>query len=468
MKRLNKLNLTILLFLIAIFITTPINALRAFNITAPILTGIQQNTDNKTFLLTGVTDKNTEILIYIDGSFIGEAKIVNSDYENNTFNYLLPTNIEQGAHIIKALAKDKTSLVLSIFSNELEYFVSTLPAPTLIEPNTTTITSNVKPYIKGLIPSGTFARIYIDGVYNGKTDILEHSSGTANFAYKPFLNLKPGHHTAWAITEDENGKKSEISNILNFEIKNLYPAPILLNPVTIKNEISEKKYIVGLAKNDSKIKVYIDQKLYGEFLVKNDDSGTANFAYSLPINMHTGSHIIYTTATDYRGKESLWSNIIRLNNITALTPRITEEGVSEKNDQINTNNSNDITSSTKNTEEKKETTTPSKTEPQKTIPESTIKNENNGKDNHLKEDKDDNISDLIEKNINEEDKIEINEKEESTGMINEKQEEQSQLRLNLIIFIVFLISVIAWIFWVNRELIKEKKEEDQNKQNSNK
>lgn len=434
MKRLNKFFPAILLMLLISAVIAPISLVNAFNyVETPTIISIQQNSENDTLMITGTCFENTEVMIYIDGTFVGEANISPSDTIINQFNYIIPSELEEGSHFAKALAKDKTSLVLSTFSNELEFFVHSLPAPTMIEPTETTITGNVKPYIKGLLPSGTFARIYIDGIYNGKTEILEHRSGTANFAYKPFLNLEPGYHTAWAVTETENGKKSKISNVLNFKIENPYPAPVLFNPVVSQNQ----QFIVGLAKNDSKIKVFIDQRLYGEFLVKNHESGTANFAYIAPSNISNGAHIIFTTATDSRGKESVWSNIVKINTISAPTPRITDQAVSEEVAVAPVITPNTTTNEVQSNEQK----------------------ENTQEQNIKTEEKSD-ISELIEDKINEDQQIKINEKEAETGLIDENKDQQSKLRWNLIIFIVFLVSVIAWIFWVNRELIKEKKEQE--------
>ena len=89
----------------------------------------------------------------------------------------------------------------------------------MIEPGESAITDKVKPLIKGLTVNGTFVRVYIDGIYNGKTEILTDNSGVANFAFRPFLNLKVGQHTVWAIAEDEDGSKSSPSNVLKFSIE---------------------------------------------------------------------------------------------------------------------------------------------------------------------------------------------------------------------------------------------------------
>lgn len=52
----------------------------------------------------------------------------------------------------------------------------------------------------------------------------------------------------------------------------------------------------------------------------------------------------------------------------------------------------------------------------------------------------------------------------TTGIISETKEQLSKIKLNIFIFLIFLAAVIAWIIWVNRELIKEKQEEN-NKDN---
>src|SRR3989339_656141 len=113
------------------------------------------------------------------------------------------------------------------------------PAPTLILPDASLKTSKPKPAITGLTANKTEVYIYIDGIYNGKTNILTHESGAANFSYLPFLNLKIGKHQIWAVAKDEQGNKSKISNILTFTIEEHFPAPTLIK--IIKNTEQELK-----------------------------------------------------------------------------------------------------------------------------------------------------------------------------------------------------------------------------------
>ncbi len=292
-------------------------------------------------------------------------------------------------------------------------------------PNENTVTAKVKPIITGLSKSGSFVHIFIDGIYNGKTNDLEHISGTANFAYKPFLNLSVGEHSVYAIAEDEYGRKSLPSKTLTFNIEEQFPAPTLFQPVINTKTNHLKPFVVGLAKNNAKVKVYIDHVLNGEFLPNSHESGTANFAYKPFSNLSVGKHFLYVTATDERGKESPWSNIVYFD--VGGTGQITPEAVTEENKEPIVKGEELVPS------EKEKDTDKSMT------------------------------AEVEEKDLEEiEDFLKPNKEEgkELGGLINEEKERQGKLKLNLVIFIFFLLAVIVWIFWVNRELIKEKREEN--------
>ena len=328
---------------------------------------------------------------------------------------------------IKVVLFSLICLVGAFFVSTIDVYAQaqTIPAPTMIEPDESVISGKVKPLIKGLIVDGTLARVYIDGVYNGKTEILAHDSGTANFAYKPFLNLAVGEHTAWAIAEDETGQKSCPSNMLKFRIEQPMPAPTIFSPVASAKTAHNRPFIVGLAKNNSLIKVFIGHKLNGQFQITNHESGTANFAYQPFQGLTKGRHLAYITATDNRGKESCWSNIVYFT--------VKQSAI----DQITAGETIEIVAEIKEIESDEE--------------ESAVVF---SKDADIDEDQtveiiDNEIQQIIEDGIEEE--------EASVGLINEDKEKQGKLNTNLIVFIVFLFGIIAWIFWVNRELIKERR-----------
>ncbi|MDP2752884.1 MAG: hypothetical protein Q8P40_00600 [Nitrospirota bacterium] len=323
----------------------------------------------------------------------------------------------------------------------------TIPAPTMIEPNENTATGRPKPLIKGLTINGTFVRVYIDGVYNGKTDILTHSSGAANFAYQPFLNLSVGQHTAWAMAEDEAGGKSGVSNILNFRIEKPMPAPTIFAPVVNGNTSYNRPFIAGLAKNNSLIKIFIDHKLDGQFTITNHQSGAASFAYSPYLPLTGGGHLAYAVAIDNRGKESKWSNIVYFAVKQPAAPPLArggaeiEEPESEQEEPAVIISPQEAAVEEIEVEELKEEETARETEvvsgEEKTQAEEKIADEE--------------IQKIIAEGIEKE--------KPKEGLINEDKEKQGKLNLSLIIFIVFLLAVAGWIFWVNRELIKEKRKQ---------
>ena len=439
-----KMNIKHLLFLLVVlifFVFIPISFLYAKTGNAPIIISVEQMGGEylNRPLIKGLTPLNTEVMVYIDGVYTGEAHVNEENTQTNNFYFQPVEAIDPGEHIVSAVAKDKTSLALSSFSNEIAFNTNhLLPAPTLIEPNEDTITGCVKPLIKGLTHNNTLVHVFIDGIYNGKTGILKHESGTANFAYKPFLNLNVGKHTAWTVAEDLVGKKSEKSNVLYFTIKEPLPAPIVYSPVVNSNTVYNRPFIVGLAKNDLIINVYIDHKLNGSFKVKNHESGTANFAYKPFLSLSSGNHLVYITAKDVQEKESRWSNLIYFNIARPIAPAISPEAAVEepivKSDEIEV-----------------------KGEPDSFFkePVSPPEESESGQIDILDEEAattDDEVMDEIGEILQQPEPG-----EEETGAINETKERQSKLNLNLIIFILFLVAIIIWIFWVNRELIKERR-----------
>lgn len=362
-------------------------------------------------IVVGLTSKDTDVYVYVDGKFSGVAKVNESKTETNNFYYQPVVPITSGEHTIFAVAKNKKTKVLSSYSVSKSISVATLVAPTVFQPNEDTKTGNPKPLISGLTKSGTRVLIYIDGVYNGKTEVTNHVSGAAGFVYKPFLNLGIGRHTYFAIAETVNGVKGEKSRVVSFNIEKKFPAPTLLK--------FNKAKITGLAKNNSRIRIFIDKKLKTEFKVVNHKSGTANFAYTLQQPLTNGAHVVYAVSIDERGKESIWSNVKNLNIVPVVKvvakkgevnkPTITKEAASES-----------VKPATEN-----------------------------------KAGQQVNDEDVLSKILSASTSASV---ASGTGLIDEAKNSQSKLKLNLIIFILFLVALISWIFWVNRELIKEKQE----------
>ena len=349
-----------------------------------------------------------------------------------------------GMHTAMAVAKDPTSLVLSTPSVEINFEIDALPAPTLIKPAEKDVFNQNKPVIIGLTAKNTFIRVFIDGIYNGMTDIVSHESGTANFSYRPTTDLTPGRHEIQAIAENKFSNQSNKSEIREFFIELPMPAPTLLKPID-NSEISvSQPFIIGLAKNNSNVKIFIDEKLDREFKVKNHDSGTANFAYLLSKPLTKGQHSVYTTAIDDRGKESQQSNIvhfvIKQPNIAQAVQEDRQGAVSvieEKSDKIG----KPIVISEKNGEvEKAKVEIVEEVEKVKVeiVGSETSQSGTSGYEADL-------------------DKT----GERDGGIVNENEIKQSKFRIDSAIFLLFFLGILGWLFWVNRELVKEKREQNQ-------
>lgn len=378
------------------------------------------------FYIKGLTPANTNVLVYINGTYVKNADISSEKTDSDSFYYENSEILTGDNCWVMLIAQDKNSLVLSPPA-ETKYFFPSLPAPTLVGPSKENVLGGPKPKITGLSASQSFVHIYIDGVYNGHTELLSHESGTANFAYTPFLNLKPGPHEFQAVAEDRAGRKSKISEVLEFKIEERMPAPTLFEPVILEDD-SSQPFIVGLAKNSSFVKIYIDHKLIEKFLVKNHESSTANFAYKPAQPLVRGNHLIYATAVDSRGKESQWSNIVYF---LARQP-IIADSAEEENIEVVVENKEE------NLVEKNDA--PAVASPSGDVQKEIINSENdNGKIDEQQ---------TVAETVN-------------SGAINESKQKQNRLSPNLVVFIIFLLGIIGWILWVNRELAKERREQEE-------
>jgi len=489
----------LLFFVSLILLFFQVSLVSANQVNAPTILTSESKRDimgaGKPFFI-GLTEANTEVLVYVNGTYDKMATVNISGTETDNFYYQYDGELLTGSNEFKFIARDKTSQVLSPPVN-IEYSIDPLPAPTLVGPDEDDVISQVKPNITGLTVSNTLVHIYIDGVYNGKTETVKHNSGTADFVYKPFLNLAVGWHEVIAMAEDLSGNQSQMSESIKFRVREPMPAPTLFTPIVNNNTTNTRPFIPGLAKNDSVIKVFIDHKLDGEFRVLNRQSGSASFAYQPFLNLSRGNHLVYATATDNDGKESKWSNIIYFNvlapAITVSAQEVKSETVAKIEEPVIDKESLAFISPNKGVVEGKPAVDAKDLEPvdlkespqtQPEDPFAELLKKDESKDKPEDKPQDLEAEDLetieqpkdqevvmtpegtIEESISDEDIKKIIEEaaedeEGESGLISEDEKGISKLNINLIIFIAFLLGVIIWIFWVNRELIKERKKQNE-------
>ena len=311
--------------------------------------------------------------------------------------------------------------------------------------------------MSGATPFNTQALIYLDGTFIGyaaneageaaglncfDSQTVEPACDSQwNFLYQDQEKLFIGEHKIMAVAQDRtslvlSAPSTEIKFLIKEPVVEDFineppmPAPTILPPVVNQNTSSTQPFIVGLAKNDSNIKIFIDEKLYGEFAVKNHQSGTANFAFRSTA-LARGSHQVYAIAMDERGKVSGQSNIINFQvRVSAIA-----QAVSEDNSQAVAVENND----------------PGiiKAEPAPVISAITEEAKNVQTENQPA------FTERV-KNI-----FKRQDKKAGPMMINESRRNQTGLQLGVLFFVLFFIVLIAWLLWVNRELVRERQKQNQ-------
>lgn len=434
--------------------------------------------------LTGTAPARSEVLIYLDGNLVGqtEARSLTKPEAVSVcsgsaaggvecgsswyFQYQGTQKLADGSHVVMAVTQDKTSLVLSAPTSEIKFTVNALPAPTLIAPNEKTATADLKPLITGLTRDNSLVKIFIDGAYDGETSLLEDESGTANFAYRPVLDLTRGFHKIYALAQNNAGQTSPKSEVLNFKIELPFPAPTIFQPVVNRQTSLSRPFMVGLAKNDSKIKIYIDKKYHGELTVKNHPSGTANFAFKPVVALARGAHSVYAVAVDKRGKKSGWSNLVNFstkNSAIAQSAQEERKGVVVKTKEppkpveiksepaVISKSSGAVLERT-GVKPAVEAQGPAVAEEKPASAEAGLEDKEKAIKQELK-DKEKAALEKVKSLIG----AGAAETKSDRGMINEGKQNQGRLKLSVIIFILFLVGVVAWLLWVNRELVKERR-----------
>lgn len=459
----NKLFKGIFIFgIIAILFFLPNKLAHAAGVKKPMVVDVvNKDEDTARPLIVGLNESGTDVKVYLNDSFVGQAHVNEGEGETSNFYFQPHYNLSQGENKFKFVAVNKESGQVSEYSEELVFKVGDLSAPTIISPNEETITAKVKPIITGLTKSGTRVLVYVDGVYNGKTEILTHESGVANFAYKPFLNLAPGKHSIWMVAKDATGRKSKISNIQYFDIELPLPPVTLLR--VVKNDFNERQpFVVGLAKNDLYVKIYVDHKLDGKFKVKNNESGTANFYYKVKTPLNYGKHLVYAVTEDERGKESVWSNFVTTNIVRKIEPSISDTAVNDTGEEqdkkrmVESKLDDSVGSGEVNGNNN---VAPSEVVDEQQTDKNTMDNKAD-KETDNKEVKDDVLEDIINQEIS------TSSNKSESGLVNEDNDPQGK-SWSVFIFTLFLLAIIAWIFWVNKELIREKSKDEKDDKSGN-
>jgi hypothetical protein len=172
-------------------------------------------------VITGLTENNTQVEVFIDGQLNGMATVKEDEKGTASFAYVPFLPLEPGNHTIAVTAVDEDSSTASLMSKETSFIVEEpYPAPTLFQPVVNNKTVSTKPFITGLAVNDSLVKVFIDGELNGQFKVENHESGIASFAYQPFLDLDPTtKHLVHVTAVSSQGKESVYSNAVGFFVK---------------------------------------------------------------------------------------------------------------------------------------------------------------------------------------------------------------------------------------------------------
>jgi hypothetical protein len=193
--------------------------------------------------------------------------------------------------------------------------------------------------VKGLVKPNNLVLIYINGKYYGFAKNTTNDPEIDSFSYlSPVIKNNPNHeYKVFAISrnpenfEMSSQTESAVSTII--EPSSLVtankPKPSVLKPsittkevkkeevvsaptlITPTGNIGEYKPIIsGFSKNQTEVKIFIDNVLETKFWVLDQESGNANFRYTPEKELPRGVHFTYAIATNKNGIESKKSNFL--------------------------------------------------------------------------------------------------------------------------------------------------------------
>lgn len=270
--------------------------------------------------------------------------------------------------------------------------------------------------VKGLVKPGHEALIYINGSYNGLANI---SQGNTDFSLFNYLspNIKDANNTEVSVIARNqetrlfsSPSQAHVNSIIEKTVlsqpapketisptKHVILAPILKTPKQKDCEISP--YISGFSKNQTTVKIFIDNKPYASLPATSKVAESAFFSYTPSVSLDRGQHFVYAIAEDKNGNTSPRSNLLTF---CISAPQTISTSTPEERELISDSN-----------------TTPALDDPNLVFQ-----------------------------------KTKFQEKATTSKAL------ASGVKINLFLFELFVLIVIIWIVFVNKELLEDNKSQE--------
>lgn len=194
-----------------IFLTTPLLNLSANSPRIPVISDLNPGIKNfEEPFVSGFSDLGTNILVYINGNYSGDAKIVTANNINNFYFYLssLPP---EGVNNIFLIARDMNG-VLSPPTKQIDFLIT----HRLETPKVLNIENHPTFKINGQSLNENFIDFYLDNNLH-KTIYIERN-GKNTFYFKPEA-ISDGNHSIYFMARDAVGRKSPASTVTSFTYK---------------------------------------------------------------------------------------------------------------------------------------------------------------------------------------------------------------------------------------------------------
>jgi len=266
-------------------------------------------------LITGVTQNDTEVAVYIDGAFNGKATVVNDASGTANWYYYPFLDLTTGWHTLQARAENPVSGLRSEASDLTKFEVVDPNAPvdavapyvpTLVLPVHGLVTEELRPVVTGVVQNDMLVTVYVDGVYHGNATVTNDESGIGSFAYVPVRDLEAGWHKIKVRAEDpDTALYSGWSEEHKIKVLAPTPAPTLLTPVVNGDTTWEKPWVIGYTHAGTEVAVYIDGEFNGFATIEViEGKEVLHFTYLPYLDLSAGWHKVWVTAKDASGKVS--------------------------------------------------------------------------------------------------------------------------------------------------------------------
>ncbi|WP_106604257.1 Ig-like domain-containing protein, partial [Chitinophaga ginsengisoli] len=272
----------------------------------PTITTTQTLTANNKPTVTGTTDANSTVTIYVDGAAVGTT-IANA---SGNYTFTVPTALTDGTHAFTATATDALGNT-SAPSATLNITIDTQapPAPTITTAQT--LTSDNTPTVTGTAEANSTVTIYVDGAAAGTTT----ANAGGNYTFTVPTALPDGTHAFTSTATDAVGNTSAPSATLNITIDTQAPpVPTITTAQTPTNDNTPT--VTGIAEVNSTVTIYVDGSAVGTTTA----NASGNYTFTVPTALADGTHAFTATATDAVGNVSAPSATLNITIDTQAPP----------------------------------------------------------------------------------------------------------------------------------------------------